>query len=162
MMTTVRKTHFSCALIWRQTETGNYEFLVQKVVSTKPGRVGKPQIKFPGGIGRLNCTPEETPELTARREILEETYLDVDSTSLDKVWEMKATPDPDKPDEEHMKYAFMTPFDQCRGTIRTEVLRDNNDTMEPPTWISVEELKYSLFRGHQTALLEACRRLGLM
>lgn len=162
MEATKKKTHFACALIWDEPEPGRFTFIVQFVTSTKACRIGKPQLKFPGGIGRINCRPEETPELTAQREILEETHLAVNPASLERIWEMSAPPDSDKPNEEHMKYGFLTPRSQCRGELRKEVLRDNGDTMEVPFPMSVEEIKSRLFSGHQAPFIEACRRLGIM
>lgn len=156
-----KKTHFSCALIYAEVAPGQFAFVVQKVISTRAGRAGKPKIKFPGGIGRLNCTPEETPELTAQREILEETHLAVNPANLEKIWEQQAPSDEDKPDEQHTKFGFLTPLDQCRGVLRTETLYDNGDTMEPPFLMSVDELKIKLFPGHQAPFIEACRRLGV-
>lgn len=156
------KTHFACALIYDEIAPGQFAFVVQKVTSTRAGRAGKPKIKFPGGIGRLNCTPEETPELTVQREILEETHLAVNPGNLEKIWEQQVPPDEDKPEEEHTKFGFLTPLKQCRGVLRTETLYDNGDTMEPPFLMPVDELKTKLFEGHQAPFIGACKLLGIM
>jgi hypothetical protein len=155
-------SHFSCVLIFRENlETRRVEFLVQDVVSTKNGAPGVKQTKFPGGNNRHNCAPEETPEITAQREALEETHLTVSPDYLWKIWEKLVPSDAGTPGQ-HIKYAFMTPFGECRGVLRDTPLVDNNDTMGAPYWLAVDELKTRLFHGHQMAFIAACERLEFM
>ncbi|MBX4206326.1 NUDIX hydrolase [Candidatus Parcubacteria bacterium] len=161
-MESPKKSHFSCGLIYRNNPTsGRLEFLVHDVISTKGERVSPKQTKFPGGNNRTTINPEETPEFTAAREILEETYLTVAPENLQKIWEYEAPSDHDKPGQ-HTKYGFLVSLGECQGTIRTTILTDNEDTMGVPYWLPPEELKFRLFGGHQIPFLRACERLGLL
>lgn len=160
MIVNPEDTQFSCVVIWqRNSEKGGYDFLVQDVVSHKEGRPSKKQTKFPGGNNRPDCTPPETPELTAQREGLEETGLTIPSEALHKIWEHEAPSDPDKPGK-HTKYAFMAAFADCQGALRTVELRDNNDVMSPPQWMHESDLKFKLFNGHQPPFIKALERLS--
>lgn len=144
-------THFVCVVIYRTSAKGEFEFIVIDSTSTNPrnGRKSDKHTKFPGGMNRI---PDESIDLTGKREVLEETYLAF--VRFEKIWEKKVS-------EEHAKHGLLVRFEDCRGDLRTEVLIDNGDEMSPPYWATVSELKWKLFSGHQPALLAAMEYLGL-
>lgn len=146
------KSNFACAVIWRLSpEDGEIEFLVVDSQSTNPktGRMSERQIKFPGGMNRL---PDEPLNVHVQREVLEETYLAFSRAR--EIWKKEVN-------KVHTKYGFMVNFEDCRGTLRTEVLIDNNDVIGPPYWALAVTLGPDLFGGHQDVYMKACCELGI-
>ncbi len=146
------KSHFACVMIWRKSSAnGEYEFLVVDSVSTHPetGRKSGPHMKFPGGMNRI---PDESVDLTGKREVLEETYLAF--IRFEKVWERRVS-------EEHTKYGLLVRWEDCRGEMRKDFLIDNGDEMSRPHFEPLSRLKFDLFPGHQPPLLAAMEFLGI-
>lgn len=147
------KSHFVCAIIWRRNKSGEVEFLVIDSVSTdRLGRQSKKHVKFPGGMNRVR---EESVELTLQREVLEETHLSLLPDKAKELCRIEATPS-------HTKYGFLVSFEDCRGTLRLEMLHDNSDKMWPPRWVSAAVLGRELFERHQPFYLKAIHRFGLL
>lgn len=156
--------HYVCAVIWRTNkETGRKEALVQKVtrtfkVAARGGvqtRMSKPQVVFVGGMQRM---PDDSFEVTLTREIVEETYLRY-SGELIEIGDPISVPDQENPGQiHHVKHAFLVPFEECTGELRTETITDDGDTMEPPYWVPIDEVGRELYHTHQpfrTAAAEA-------
>lgn len=145
-------SHFVCTMICRMNPVHKeFEFLVIDSVSTDPknGHKSPNHTKFPGGMNRI---PDESIDLTGKREVLEETHLAFNR--FEKVWEKQVN-------SEHTKYGLLVRFEDCRGELRKDVLHDNGDDMSPPYWERISTLKSKLFRGHQMALLAAMEELGV-
>ncbi|MDO8424087.1 MAG: hypothetical protein Q7S54_00565 [bacterium] len=145
-------TRFVCVMIFRMNpEKKELEFLVIESISTHPktGQRSEKNLKFPGGVNRI---PDEPIDMTGKREVLEETYLAF--VRYEQVWEKQVS-------AEHTKYGLLVRFDDCRGELRATELVDNGDEMSPPRWEPLSALKFSLFSGHQPALLAAMERLGI-
>ncbi len=153
--------HYVAAVIWRTNpETRKKEVLIQRVVSEyskwSDGREVRtktpPQPKFVGGMQRMT---DDTVEVTLTREIVEETYLRY-SGPLVPLGEPIPVPDRDNPRRiDHVKLAFLVPFSECTGELRTDVLTDGNDEMGVPYWVPLDEAGREIYRTHQEILRRA-------
>ena len=152
-MSTIEPSHFVCVVIYRTNPSdGQIEFLVIDYRSTNPktGKVSELQTKFCGGMNRY---ADEPVIMTGRREILEELSLATLPVDFKEIWRLEI--------REHTKYGFLLSFEKCRGELRTEVLKDNNDTLGVPYWWPAVTLGRGLFHCHQAPYLAACRELGI-
>jgi|SRR3989344_3361938 len=146
-------THNVCTVIYRNSPVnGELEMLVIKCRSTHPRTGVKTEwrVKFPGG-GQEG--PNESVEGTRDREVWQETFLAFRHSK--KIWTKEES-------SEHLKYGFLVMAEDCYGELRALFLNDSGDELEPPYWAPVATLGRSLFPGHQSLFLAACRELGVL
>lgn len=128
----VADSHYVAEIIYDEID-GETVYLVLEYDSGQ----GK-QVKFPGGTN--NDKPGETVDETLHRELRKETGL-VLVAEPKAVFEKTC---PARPGQGlHRKYAFLSPFSQCAGELRTIPIRedgDGGDLLSPPFWRTAEEL----------------------
>lgn len=139
-------TQYAGGVINQKTREG-YQFLVVDQGDERR------QTKFPGGTNEEYL--EETIEETLRRELLEETGLDLIVGREVQILE--------KITDEHSKYGFLVGIDDLRGQLRTGVIIDNGIPVHPPRWVSAKTLLNTRMpQFHQELCQAACRELGIL
>lgn len=144
-----KRNHDVRVIVFRSNpQSGELEVLTIGSVSTDPRSKQKTekQQKFPGGTNR-ECLEESVNE-TRDREFEEETGLRF--THAVQLGEVERLPS-------HDRYYFLVQHDDCVGTLRTDLLHDNGDVVDPPAFVSFRELALSIYRTHQGAYERAYR-----
>lgn len=139
------------AIIWKE-EAGVVSLLLQDSRSINPRYAGyPPQTKFPGGgekegdISRFRAL---------KREIEEETYLDLkEEDSVELVYE-EATGDP--------KAFYLVNINSLTGQLRTETILDGTDLLSPPRFEPITRVGRMLYPTHQRAFLKVLQHFGLI
>lgn len=155
-----QQKHCAIAVVYRRTANGKIEVLLDDVVSTIPktGEKTPRRTVFPGGMQRESVDPID---VTLSRELAEETFLRYSGT-LDQIYTVPVVDRGDRTKVDHVKSAFLIPFSECSGELRTVDLPDANDYHYPPYWEPIEEAGRKLQNSHQPILLAVMRRFGLL
>jgi hypothetical protein len=140
-------SHFAAGIIWRMNGPVREYLIIRYYRNEKDYRNGtNAQVKFAGGTN--NDFPEELLYHTLHREVVSETGLQMPSLAL-RIW--VSDPIPGQDGDVHVKHFFTAAFEECKGTLRAEVMNDNGDWLAPPEWMSEEELDRVIFRSHRPA-----------
>lgn len=152
--------HYAAAVVWDYIPgTRRIHVVLEDVITTyPPGQQGKRQTKFPGGMQR---EPIDPISVTLSRELAEETFLRY-SGELVEIWSQPVFDRVDGAKLDHTKHAFLVPYSECTGELRTVELQDQNDLMFPPYWEPMETAHHKLWRTHQPILVAAMRHFGLL
>jgi 8-oxo-dGTP pyrophosphatase MutT (NUDIX family) len=153
-----KPSHYACIVLWRPADNG-VEFLVinSETFGRKPEDNTGLQVKFPGGMNRVDGEP---PQVTGAREFLEETHLSVDMSQAIELPPMEV------PNRMHVKHGYLLSHLCAVGELRSEVLTDQDDKMQPPRWQHYMWLANDPQpRAHQYFLrmaVDALRKLGAL
>lgn len=123
-------SQYACIILWRLNDDHEVEFLIEDSRTfDKHGKdITGRQVKFPGGMSRVGVIGEPA-RVIAAREFLEETYLNVDMSHAQELEQVHLH------HRKHTKHGFLLSAKCSSGEMRTTVLRDGDDEMQPPRWI---------------------------
>jgi 8-oxo-dGTP pyrophosphatase MutT (NUDIX family) len=134
------RRYFVAGIIARRKKNGKLEFLV---MDTKRDGESGSKIKFPGGMEESHDS--RNYRRTLRREIRGETGLYIKS-------EVRPHRFPRILVGDHVRVFYFLWRSNCKGSVRTEPIRDGDSILQPPVWKTLEELEKKLYRSHRPAL----------
>jgi 8-oxo-dGTP pyrophosphatase MutT (NUDIX family) len=133
----VAPSHSAFIVVYRSAPGGKKQFLVMdyQSTSTLTGRLSGKDVRFPGGVSK----PGESSEETCLRKLKEETGLIARKIK----WIER------EPVRGHHKHCFVVALKDCRGNLRTSILRVRGDVMSPPRWEDAGDLDNLLAPVHR-------------